>query len=253
MDRADFESRPWVSSTGWPISYDEMQAHYEVAAELCQLESAGVLDDPARQLPAVYRPPFTGGDVEIATWRGSPPTHFGRVYRQDLASASNVMVYTHATAVEVLTDDVGGAAAGVRVVSNTGAEFQIAASTVVLCAGAIETARLLLASRRVHPGGLGNENDLVGRFFMEHPHLVTARLHLLPLEMVNRPDVKAINPTAEIAAPAREAITVPAIHARTPSRAPSRRDDHCPRRGALPASAADASSTNRSNSSAAVL
>jgi choline dehydrogenase-like flavoprotein len=38
----------------------------------------------------------------------------------------------------------------------------------VLCAGGIETARLLLASGKPGGRGLGNANDLVGRFFMAH-------------------------------------------------------------------------------------
>ena len=39
-----------------------------------------------------------------------------------------------------------------------------------LAAGAIENARLLLLSNKSHKAGLGNQNDLVGRFFMEHPY-----------------------------------------------------------------------------------
>jgi choline dehydrogenase-like flavoprotein len=40
----------------------------------------------------------------------------------------------------------------------------------VLAAGGLENPRLLLASRSVMPAGIGNDHDLVGRFFMEHPH-----------------------------------------------------------------------------------
>jgi choline dehydrogenase-like flavoprotein len=43
---------------------------------------------------------------------------------------------------------------------------------VVLCASAIESARLLLASAtRQHPNGLGNSSDTVGRYLMDHTHL----------------------------------------------------------------------------------
>jgi len=42
----------------------------------------------------------------------------------------------------------------------------IKAKVFVLAAGAIESTRLLLTSG----GGLGNRYDLVGRYFMEHPH-----------------------------------------------------------------------------------
>ena len=50
---------------------------------------------------------------------------------------------------------------------------------MVLAAGGIENPRLLLASNDVRPAGIGNERDLVGRFFMDHPRIVsgTVRLH----------------------------------------------------------------------------
>jgi choline dehydrogenase-like flavoprotein len=40
---------------------------------------------------------------------------------------------------------------------------------VVLASGSIENARLLLASNDVMTKGIGNQNDLVGRFFADHP------------------------------------------------------------------------------------
>ena len=53
--------------------------------------------------------------------------------------------------------------------------LRLTARLFVLCAGGIENARLLLASRSDRPAGLGNQNDLVGRYFMEHP-VVSGRL-----------------------------------------------------------------------------
>ena len=40
---------------------------------------------------------------------------------------------------------------------------------VVLACGGLENPRLLLAAAPEAPHGLGNEHDLVGRYFMEHP------------------------------------------------------------------------------------
>jgi choline dehydrogenase-like flavoprotein len=51
-----------------------------------------------------------------------------------------------------------------------GKEFSVRARTYVLAVGGIEVPRLLLLSNRTHKDGLGNQHDLVGRFFMEHPH-----------------------------------------------------------------------------------
>ena len=47
--------------------------------------------------------------------------------------------------------------------------FEVRGRAVVLALGAIETARLMLQSNRVVKSGVGNQHDLVGRYFMDHP------------------------------------------------------------------------------------
>jgi choline dehydrogenase-like flavoprotein len=48
------------------------------------------------------------------------------------------------------------------------ATFSVVADQFVLAMGGMETPRLLLTSDDVHAGGIGNANDLVGRFYMCH-------------------------------------------------------------------------------------
>ena len=57
-----------------------------------------------------------------------------------------------------------------------GEPYAIDARIVVLAAGALENARLLLASDSTRPCGLGNEHGLVGRFFAEHPHALVGKM-----------------------------------------------------------------------------
>ncbi|MCC2664444.1 MAG: oxidoreductase, partial [Geminicoccaceae bacterium] len=57
----------------------------------------------------------------------------------------------------------------VRVATLAGGRFAVRARCFVLACGGIENARLLLCSRRAEDG-LTDLPDLVGRFFMEHPH-----------------------------------------------------------------------------------
>lgn len=176
LEPLDMETRSWVPLSGWPLRRDELDSYYREAAALCQLESENYGGGEER-LPPLYRPPFVGDDVRIVRWQGSPPTKFGIVYHDALAAARHVTVVTDATAVSVLFDEEPRRATGVRVRSMRGNQFDIRSRAVVLCAGALETARLMLASA---PGGLGNEHDLVGRHFMEHPHVVTAIIELAP-------------------------------------------------------------------------
>ena len=77
---------------------------------------------------------------------------------------------TRAQALRVVTDD-RGMARGIDVAFDRerGAVRELAARVVVIAAGAIETARLLLASRsRAHPAGIGNQHDQVGRCLQGH-------------------------------------------------------------------------------------
>ncbi|NNL65466.1 MAG: GMC family oxidoreductase, partial [Myxococcales bacterium] len=57
-----------------------------------------------------------------------------------------------------------------------GKTARVRARRFVLATGGIENARLLLASNRVEKHGVGNRHDLVGRFFMEHPHAHLAEI-----------------------------------------------------------------------------
>jgi len=47
--------------------------------------------------------------------------------------------------------------------------FSVESRTFILACGAIENARLLLTSDSVGKKGIGNDRDLVGRYFLDHP------------------------------------------------------------------------------------
>jgi hypothetical protein len=108
-----------------------------------------------------------GGRIQTAIFQYSPPTRFGVVFRDVLADARNVTVYLHATVTGL--DSADGVVTHARVACGRAPRFAVSAGLFILAAGGIDNARLLLLS------GLGNRHDLVGRFFMEHPHLDCGR------------------------------------------------------------------------------
>src|SRR5262249_14488006 len=122
--------------------------------------------------------PLAPERVVSAIYQLSPPTRFGRAYRAELASASNVRVLHHATALELETESGVARVTRLRAACLEGRRFTIAARRYVLAAGAIENARLLLVSNRVQNAGLGNDRDLVGRYFMEHIHFPSGQICL---------------------------------------------------------------------------
>jgi choline dehydrogenase-like flavoprotein len=58
----------------------------------------------------------------------------------------------------------------------SGRTIDVRARHYLLAAGGIENPRILLASNSVVSRGIGNAYDLVGRFFMEHPHARGGRI-----------------------------------------------------------------------------
>ena len=56
----------------------------------------------------------------------------------------------------------------VKVGTLAGNHFNVKSRRYILATGGLENVRLLLDSDRVYTRGLGNNHDLVGRFFMEH-------------------------------------------------------------------------------------
>jgi choline dehydrogenase-like flavoprotein len=102
----------------------------------------------------------------------SAPTRFGDAYVAELTAAANVTTYLFANVVALETNEYSSALTRARVRTLAGNSFTVAARRFVLAAGGIDNARLLLQPTPWRPQGIGNENDLVGRFFNDHPGMI---------------------------------------------------------------------------------
>lgn len=178
LDPQDFERRPWLEESGWPLSADELQPHYERATTLLRLGSPDYGPELLDRVEGKYVRRIETDDRLVATHvlRFSPPARFGTLYRDRIHDSRNIRCLLHANVVEIETDADASRARGVRVATLDGRDFRIEARYVVLAAGGIENARLMLLSRAATPNGVGNAHDLVGRFFMEHPARYAGRL-----------------------------------------------------------------------------
>ncbi len=168
-DAIDFEKRPWVPHSGWPIRREDMDPFYTRAQRVLELgpyeynAEYWVKRDPALA-PLAVDPKV----VWTKMWQFSPPTRFGTKYQDAIVNARNVHLYTHANVCEVEANDALTAVQGLRVRTLGGKEYRVRARCYVLACSTIQNARLLLASNRQATVGLGNAHDLVGRYFMEH-------------------------------------------------------------------------------------
>jgi choline dehydrogenase-like flavoprotein len=208
----DFRPLRHIGGTtpGWPIGYDDLEPHYTRAEQLYRVrgEVAGDPTEPphsgAYPFPPVPDEPDIAAlrrafaaqglhpsslplGVDIERWLARAPTTWDAFpdstgAKSDAESCGlaealkypNVRLMTGARVLRLIAE-------GRRI---TGVEVEgagvLRAPTICLCAGAVMTAALLLASANDdHPAGLANRSDQVGRNFMNHN--LTAMIAFNPL------------------------------------------------------------------------
>ena len=173
LDAIDFGARDGLPDHGWPIDRAQLDPFYERAQQVCGLGPFAY--DTKTWEAQGYGAPLALDPkrVESVVFQFGKHSRFDR-YEEDFARAENVNLLLHATAVQLA--DGAGRVGRADCATLSGNRFSVLARTFVLAAGAIETARLLLVSRDSQPAGIGNNRDLVGRYFMEHPDVAAGYL-----------------------------------------------------------------------------
>ncbi len=187
---------------GWPISYGEFEPDYQAAEQMYQVRGdvAGDITEPAHSGPYPFPPvphepdmidlmarmrgqglspsalPL-GVDIDLwlkggaVTFDGFPNTRGGKMDAETIGLAAalqhpNVTLITGAKVTRLIQS--AGRISAVEY-EQGGVGKSISAPIVCLCAGAVKSAALLLASADAeNPNGLANRSDQVGRNFMNH-------------------------------------------------------------------------------------
>jgi choline dehydrogenase-like flavoprotein len=168
LHAVDFEQRDWIPHSGWPFGLEELEPYYPRAAPVCGVKPfEGSIDKVQGRGHPIFELP-EGSGLEHRIFHHSNDRRFGTKYRRPLQRSDDVSLYLWANAVEIVTNEDARAVMAIRVETLSGVSFLARARAYVLAAGGIENPRLMLNSNAVQKAGLGNANDLVGRYFMEH-------------------------------------------------------------------------------------
>lgn len=200
-------------SPAWPIDYATLAPWYDEAERLYQVHGqVGDPTDPPRgayPYPPVPHEPAIADVVERLTAQGLHPSYLPLgmispgepggcilcstcnsfpcqvraksdtdvICVSDAVKADNVTLWTGARADRLVTGPSGDRVQAVEVV-HEGERVLVRADTVVLSAGAVNSAALLLRSANDrHPRGLANSSDLVGRRYMAHIATMMEAVH----------------------------------------------------------------------------
>jgi len=158
----DFTDRPGIySEPGWPLPLSEIEPYLDEARDILDI---GEPDDfqfigGTQPLPENFKP-------DIALF--SPPTRFGAKYLDEVQNADNIHLYLNANLVDIKLNGSLQNTEFFAVKNYNGMQFEFRGKAYVLALGAIENARLLLASNSQLTAGIGNGGGMVGACYMDH-------------------------------------------------------------------------------------
>ncbi len=161
LEAIDFFERPYHPLSGWPIAKETLDPYTAETEEIIDLDQPLLPELPIAAGGGAFRQVF---------WQRSAPTRFGQKYEDEIAATPNLALCLNANLVDLrLAGDRNAIEAAVfrsYAVGDPG--FTVRAKSYCLCLGGIENARALLNCDSQAPGGIGNGNDLVGRYFHDH-------------------------------------------------------------------------------------
>lgn len=179
LDDGDFEPRPDLGHSGWPLAAGDLDPDVEKAfARLGSSLSAADRDEQAAQWAG--HPVLRGSDLTAIPIAATNFGDAGARWRDEIERSGSIHLLTDAHVLRLDLSREGGNSQGndrsdrvdsvCCVATGSGRRFTIRARDVVLAGGAIELTRtLLLSDQPGHPNGLGNHSGHLGRWYQDHP------------------------------------------------------------------------------------
>jgi choline dehydrogenase-like flavoprotein len=169
LDDVDLEAREEVPHSGWPITRGELDQYYERAQRASGLGDVRWYEPDACAPYLEHGPlPVDRTILETRMVHTCPVLSFAEAQLAKLRGLKNAEVLLGTRVLQLRTNAGGDRISSAEAVADNGEPWRIEADVFVLACGGVENACLLLSSTDAHPSGIGNEHDLVGRFFMEH-------------------------------------------------------------------------------------
>lgn len=169
LDKIDFEKRRWVPNSGWPFTKDELDSYYKRAHEIFKIGPYNYNVEDWEEIDSSQVFFNESNIIDTTVFQFAKKNIFYNEYSYEIEKAKNITTYLNSTVLNITANENAAKIKKVVVATSDKKEFTVEASLFILATGGLENPRLLLLSNNVMKCGLGNQNGLVGRYFMEHP------------------------------------------------------------------------------------
>ena len=175
-DEIDFKNRPWVDDNlKWEFNYDELLNYYNKTLNLVFNKSEANINKFSKNLTNKINSNFDNSFFLDKNFnfpisfhpQGVEKFNYKSSFSKKLLNKKNVIILTNTTATNFYFSNSKDKINKLEVNSNN-KKILIKSKIFILCAGAIENAKILLNN------SLNNkvlDNPLIGKYFMDHPRI----------------------------------------------------------------------------------
>jgi len=174
LKKNDLKERPWISNDlTWGITYDELKRYYQKVLDIVYKNNLSSNIDFEDGINDKYSSFFDKEFLKENIFDLTDCYHPNKIekfnykskFSKNLINANNIKIFTESTATKFNFFESKNLLKSIEINSNQ-KTFKVESKIFILCAGAIQNARILLNNSK---NNLHLKNELIGKYFMEHP------------------------------------------------------------------------------------
>lgn len=164
----DFEEKPGIPLSGWPISKEDLDPYREESFKILDIKTENNDEKNFDLLKPHLN--INTNEFKAIKFHYSPPTNFKEKYEDTLKNKRNLDCFINANVTDLHLNTSLDSAKSIEVKNYNYDTFTVHAKIFIMATGGIENARLLLNFNTQQKAGIGNAEGLVGKCFSDHPH-----------------------------------------------------------------------------------
>jgi len=183
----DVAERPEAGFEAWPVPYEEIAAYFPVVRETLGLgglateREAEVIRRRFAQLNSLS-PDF---ELRLSTWLPFGKRNFAKCFSSLIDKDVGLSLWVNAAVVGLHPVTEGGRLESIAAQSPNGRRLKVRARAYVICAGALESTRLLLAYDEATESSITASGAPLGRHFADHLSITCGRFFCRDWARVN--------------------------------------------------------------------
>jgi choline dehydrogenase-like flavoprotein len=184
----DLADRPYLGLSSWPIEIEDVRRQLTRVEALFGVDTGSYEEDFVQQIGATSHVPTGDPDfkVRFAKWPAFKHRNVATLLKDFIERDPNLEVWINSTATNFNLNRENGRLRSVTARGQNGRSVTVGAEHFAICAGAIESTRLLLLLDHEHDQQVFQGCNALGRFFYDHISAPLAKIGARRAKSLNR-------------------------------------------------------------------